>query len=194
MEDWSEESDSRFNDAEEENTEYDLSVKSDRIAGTHIEEIKHVGDVNQSLESNKAEEVALVEQSEQIKRHNKLKEDHKVSTEKILSIKESWKKSVEEIELLKHQLCKLSKNLEIEKIDHALTQLELTKVKSCKTMVKKLVSERGNGNKTGLGFTHESMPESITNTVPENFNTIDHSPENEARLKEFLKKKSDDKH
>ncbi|KAK1429852.1 hypothetical protein QVD17_12124 [Tagetes erecta] len=52
-------------------------------------------------------------------RHNKLKDDHKVSTEKILSIQESWKKSLEEIELLKQQLSKLSKNLELEKIAHA---------------------------------------------------------------------------
>ncbi|KAK1434276.1 hypothetical protein QVD17_00012 [Tagetes erecta] len=58
-------------------------------------------------------------------------------------------------------------------------------------MVKQMVSERGNKNKTRLGFTNEPMPESITNTLPENFNTNDHSPENKARLKEFLKKKSD---
>ncbi|KAK1406417.1 hypothetical protein QVD17_41714 [Tagetes erecta] len=49
----------------------------------------------------------------------------------------------------------------------------------------------GNKNKTGLGFTHEPMPESTTNTLPDNLNTNDHFPENEARLKEFLKKKSD---
>ncbi|KAK1429881.1 hypothetical protein QVD17_12190 [Tagetes erecta] len=61
-------------------------------------------------------------------------------------------------------------------------------------MVEKLVSERGNKRKTGLGFSNESMPKSITNTLPENFNTNDHSPENEERLKEFLRKKSDDEH
>ncbi|KAK1427916.1 hypothetical protein QVD17_16655 [Tagetes erecta] len=55
------------------------------------------------------------------KRHNKLKEDHKISTEKFLSIQESWKKSLKEIESLKHQLSKLSKNFESEKIAHALT-------------------------------------------------------------------------
>ncbi|KAK1415295.1 hypothetical protein QVD17_31073 [Tagetes erecta] len=125
------------------------------------------------------------------KRHNKLKVYHKVSTKKILSIQESWKKSLEEIELLKHQLSEHSKNLELEKIAHAVTQVELTKVKSCKTMVKEMVNEGGNKNKTGLGFTNEPMPESITNTLPDNFNTNDHSPEKEARLKEFLKKKSD---
>ncbi|KAK1424554.1 hypothetical protein QVD17_19886 [Tagetes erecta] len=36
--------------------------------------------------------------SKEEKKHNKLKEDHKISTEKILSIQESWKKSLEEIE------------------------------------------------------------------------------------------------
>ncbi|KAK1432113.1 hypothetical protein QVD17_09004 [Tagetes erecta] len=41
------------------------------------------------------------------RRHNKLKEDHKISTEKILSIQESWKKSLEEIESLKHQLSEI---------------------------------------------------------------------------------------
>ncbi|KAK1406145.1 hypothetical protein QVD17_41432 [Tagetes erecta] len=109
----------------------------------------------------------------------------------IFSIQESWKKSLEEIESLKHQFSKLSKNLETEKITHAKTQVELTKVKSCKTMVEEMVSERGKKNKTWLGFTHKPMPESITNTPPEIFNTNDHSPENEARLKEFLKMKSD---
>ncbi|KAK1424314.1 hypothetical protein QVD17_19641 [Tagetes erecta] len=58
-------------------------------------------------------------------------------------------------------------------------------------MVRQLVSERGNKNKTGHGFTYEPMPESITNTLPENINTHDQSPENEAKLKEFLRKKSD---
>ncbi|KAK1424443.1 hypothetical protein QVD17_19773 [Tagetes erecta] len=57
------------------------------------------------------------------KRHKKLKDDHKTSTKKILSIEESWKKSLEEIESLKHQLSKLSKNLETEKIAHAITQV-----------------------------------------------------------------------
>ncbi|KAK1419511.1 hypothetical protein QVD17_28683 [Tagetes erecta] len=33
--------------------------------------------------------------------------------------------------------------------------------------------------------------ESISNTLPENINTNDHSPENEPRLNEFLKRKSD---
>ncbi|KAK1414930.1 hypothetical protein QVD17_30695 [Tagetes erecta] len=132
--------------------------------------------------------------SKEGKRYNKLKEDHKISTEKILSIQESWKKSLEGIESLKHQLSEISKNFENEKIGHALTLVELSKAKSCKTMVQQLVSERGNKNKTRLGFTHERTPESITNTLPENFNTNDHSPENEVRLKEFLKKKSDEKH
>ncbi|KAK1407814.1 hypothetical protein QVD17_39441 [Tagetes erecta] len=53
--------------------------------------------------------------SKEEKRHNKLKEEHKVSTEKILSIQESWKKSLEEIESFKHQLSELSKNFENEK-------------------------------------------------------------------------------
>ncbi|KAK1427931.1 hypothetical protein QVD17_16684 [Tagetes erecta] len=88
----------------------------------------------------------------------------------------------------------LIKNFENERIAPALTQVELSKVKSCKIMVQQLVSESGNKIKTGLEFTHEPMPESITNTLPENFNTNDHSPENEARLKEFLKKKSHDEH
>ncbi|KAK1429974.1 hypothetical protein QVD17_12365 [Tagetes erecta] len=64
------------------------------------------------------------------KRHNKLNDDHEVSTEKILSVQDFWKKSIEEIELLKHQLAELSKNLELEKISHAVTQVELTKIMS----------------------------------------------------------------
>ncbi|KAK1414898.1 hypothetical protein QVD17_30660 [Tagetes erecta] len=120
--------------------------------------MNQVKDANLAVECNKAEEVALMAQSEKIKqiehyksysfriceklvkeekRHNKLKDDHKVSTIKILSIQESWKKSLEEIESLKHQESELSKNLEHEKISHAVTQVELTNVKSCKTMVKK---------------------------------------------------------
>ncbi|KAK1411562.1 hypothetical protein QVD17_38112 [Tagetes erecta] len=143
-------------------------------------------------------------QSEQIKVESSSSESEKPSNYVLLpeTVKaklcspecESWKKSLEEIESLKHQLSELSKNFENEKIAHALRQVELTKVKSCKTMVKQLVSERRNKNKTGLGFTHEPMPESITNTLSKNFNTNDHSPENEARLKEFLRKKSDDEH
>jgi len=39
---------------------------------------------------------------------------------------------------------------------------------------------------TGLGFSHEPIPESISNTLLENFNTNDHSPENKLKLKEFL--------
>ncbi|KAK1424288.1 hypothetical protein QVD17_19613 [Tagetes erecta] len=76
--------------------------------------------------------------SKEEKRHNKLKEDHKTSTEMILSIQKSWKKSLEEIESLKHQLSELSKNFKNEKIAHALTQVELSKVTSCKTMVQQL--------------------------------------------------------
>ncbi|KAK1413118.1 hypothetical protein QVD17_34885 [Tagetes erecta] len=227
--DWSEESDPKINDIEEEDDEYDWSDKSNPIAEFQAEEIIQAKDVNLSVEGNKSEEVALMAQSEQIKvessssdskkpsnfvplpetvkeklcspecaeqiehyrsysfricekltneekRHNKLKDDHKFSTEKILSIQVSWKKSLEEIELLNYQLSELSKNLELEKIIHAIAQVELTKVKSCKTMVKKMVSGRGNKNKAGLGFTHEPMPKSITNTLPNNFNTNDHSP------------------
>ncbi|KAK1428010.1 hypothetical protein QVD17_16828 [Tagetes erecta] len=117
------------------------------------------------------------------KKHKKLKEDHKISDEKILSLQESRKKSMSEIELLKHPLTEITKNLELEKAAHASTQVELANIKSCKTMVKQMVSERGNKNKTGLGFTHEHMVESILNTLPNKFNTNDHSPENEARLR-----------
>ncbi|KAK1419416.1 hypothetical protein QVD17_28583 [Tagetes erecta] len=35
------------------------------------------------------------------------------------------------------------------------------------------------------------MPKSVSNTLPENFNTNDHSPENEEKLKDFQKKKSE---
>ena len=40
-------------------------------------------------------------------------------------------------------------------------------------------------NKAGLGFTHEPMPESITNTLLETFNPLDHSPENKEKFKEL---------
>ncbi|KAK1415027.1 hypothetical protein QVD17_30796 [Tagetes erecta] len=85
----------------------------------------------------------------------------------------------------------MTKNFEEEKVAHAVTQVELTKVKSCKTMVRQLVSERGNKNKQGLGFTHEPMPKSITQTLPENFNEFDHSPENERKFKEIQRGKSE---
>ncbi|KAK1431896.1 hypothetical protein QVD17_08674 [Tagetes erecta] len=85
----------------------------------------------------------------------------------------------------------MTKNFEQEKVAHAVTQVELTKVKSCKNMVKQLVNERGNKNKTGLGFTHEPMPKSITQTLPENFNEFDHSPENERKFKEIQRSKSE---
>ncbi|KAK1419520.1 hypothetical protein QVD17_28694 [Tagetes erecta] len=85
----------------------------------------------------------------------------------------------------------MTKNFEQEKVAHAVTQVELTKVKSCKTMVKQLISERGNKTKTGLGFTHEPMPNSITQTLPENFNEFDHSPENERKFKEIQRSKSE---
>ncbi|MGS7221166.1 hypothetical protein ACQ7OT_11505, partial [Micrococcus luteus] len=113
--------------------------------------------------------------------HEQLKIDHKISDEKILSLKESWNKTLKELELVTKQLEEMTKNFEQEKVAHAVTQVELKKVKSCKTMVEQLVNERGNKNKTGLGFTHEPMPKSITRTLPENFNEFDHSPENERK-------------
>ncbi|KAK1406291.1 hypothetical protein QVD17_41584 [Tagetes erecta] len=63
-EDWSEESDPRFDGAEEE---YDWSDKSDPIVEIQTKEINHVEDVNLSVEFNKVEEVALVAQPKQIK-------------------------------------------------------------------------------------------------------------------------------
>ncbi|KAK1429938.1 hypothetical protein QVD17_12293 [Tagetes erecta] len=74
--------------------------------------------------------------------HEQLKIDHKISDEKILSLKESWNKTLKELELVTKQLEEMTKNFEQEKVAHAVTQVELTKVKSCKTMVKQLVSER----------------------------------------------------
>ncbi|KAK1429984.1 hypothetical protein QVD17_12378 [Tagetes erecta] len=35
------------------------------------------------------------------------------------------------------------------------------------------------------------MPEFITNTLPENFNPLDHSPENKEKVKEFKRNNSD---
>ncbi|KAK1421848.1 hypothetical protein QVD17_24520 [Tagetes erecta] len=125
------------------------------------------------------------------KNHEQLKIDHKIADEKILSLKESWKKTLKELELVTKQLEEMTKNFEQEKVAHAVTQVELTKVKSCKTMVKQLVSERGNKSKLGLGFTHEPMPKSITQTLPENFNEFDHSPENERKFKEIQRSKSE---
>ncbi|KAK1424228.1 hypothetical protein QVD17_19549 [Tagetes erecta] len=110
---------------------------------------------------------------------------------KILSLKESWNKTLKELELVTKQLEEMTKNFEQEKVAHAVTQVELTKVKSCKTMVKQLINERGNKTKTGLGFTHEPMPNSITQTLPENFNEFDHSPENELKFKEIQRSKSE---
>ncbi|KAK1421788.1 hypothetical protein QVD17_24420 [Tagetes erecta] len=123
--------------------------------------------------------------------HEQLKIDHKISNEKILSLKESWNKTLKDLELVTKQLEEMTKNFEQEKVSHAVTQVELTKVKSCKNMVKQLISERGNKNKTGLGFTHEPMPKSITQTLPENFNEFDHSPENERKFKEIQRSKSE---
>ncbi|KAK1413101.1 hypothetical protein QVD17_34863 [Tagetes erecta] len=76
------------------------------------------------------------------------------------------------------------------KIAHAATEVELTKMKSSKAILEKLISDRKE-NRTGLGFTHEPMPKSITNTLPENFNEFDHSPENEQRFKEIQRSKSE---
>ncbi|KAK1427853.1 hypothetical protein QVD17_16551 [Tagetes erecta] len=125
------------------------------------------------------------------KLHEQLKIDHKIADEKILSLKESWNKTLTELELKTKQLEEMTKNFEQEKVAHAVTQVELTKVKSCKNMVKQLVKERGNKTKTGLGFTHEPMPNSITQTLPENFNEFDHSPENERKFKEIQRGKSE---
>ncbi|KAK1414966.1 hypothetical protein QVD17_30732 [Tagetes erecta] len=123
--------------------------------------------------------------------HEQLKLDHKIANEKILSLKESWNKTLKELELITKQLEEMTKNFEEEKVAHAVTQVELTKVKSCKTLVKQLISERGNKNKQGLGFTHEPMPKSITQTLPENFNEFDHSPENERKFKQIQRRKSE---
>ncbi|KAK1431920.1 hypothetical protein QVD17_08717 [Tagetes erecta] len=123
--------------------------------------------------------------------HEQLKIDHKISDEKILSLTESWNKTLKELELVTKQLEEMTKNFEQEKVEHAVTQVELKKVKSCKTMVEQLVNERGNKNKTGLGFTHEPMPNSITQTLPENFYEFDHSPENERKFKEIQRSKSE---
>ncbi|KAK1441343.1 hypothetical protein QVD17_07191 [Tagetes erecta] len=129
--------------------------------------------------------------SQHEKLHEKLKIDHKISDEKILSLTESWNKTLKELEIVTKQLEEMTKNFEQEKVAHAVTQVELKKVKSCKTMVEQLINERGNKNKTGLGFTHEPMPNSITQTLPENFNEFDHSPENERKFKEIQRSKSE---
>ncbi|KAK1432036.1 hypothetical protein QVD17_08923 [Tagetes erecta] len=76
----------------------------------------------------------------------------------------------------------MTKALESEKIAHSATQVDLTKVKSSKAILAKLVSERKE-NKDGLGFKHEPMPESITNTLPENINPHEN--------KEYERKKSE---
>ncbi|KAK1431847.1 hypothetical protein QVD17_08576 [Tagetes erecta] len=80
--------------------------------------------------------------------------------------------------------------LEAEKIAHAATQANLTKVKSSKAILAKFVSEQ-KYNKVGFGLTHEPMPESIANTLPESFNPLDHSPENEERFKDIHRNKSE---
>ncbi|KAK1431853.1 hypothetical protein QVD17_08592 [Tagetes erecta] len=80
-------------------------------------------------------------------------------------------------------------NLKNAKISHASTQLDMEKSKSSKPIVEKLVSERNKNTKTRLGFTHEPIPKSVSNTLHENFNTHDHS--NKAKLKEFQKKRSE---
>ncbi|KAK1431902.1 hypothetical protein QVD17_08688 [Tagetes erecta] len=178
-EDWPGRNDPKSTDVEEEDDEYDWSDKSDPIPEIEAEEMKHGHDNNLLGKGNKDEEVALMAQSEQIKSvqsklniidniHSEFVTDCQKKKSDITNLKmiikfqlkkilqDSWKKSLGEIESLKHQLSELSKNFENEKIAHALTQGELTKKENC--------------------------------------NTNDHSPENEARLKEFLRKKSDDEH
>ncbi|KAK1419594.1 hypothetical protein QVD17_28799 [Tagetes erecta] len=83
----------------------------------------------------------------------------------------------------------MTKALESEMIAHAATQVDLTEVKSSKAILAKLVSERKD-NKAGLGLTYEPMPKSITNTLPENFNPSDHSPENKEKFKKFKRNNS----
>ncbi|KAK1429748.1 hypothetical protein QVD17_11966 [Tagetes erecta] len=78
----------------------------------------------------------------------------------------------------------MTKALESEKLAYAATQVDITKVKSSKVILAKLISE-WKDNKAGLGFAHEPMPESITNTLLENFNPLDHSPESKEKFKEF---------
>ncbi|KAK1431908.1 hypothetical protein QVD17_08700 [Tagetes erecta] len=168
-EDWPGRNDPKSTDVEEEDDEYDWSDKSDPIPEIEAEEMKHGHDNNLLVKGNKDEEVALMAQSEQIKVESSSSKSEKPSNcvplretvkAKLSSpeciLQDSWKKSLGEIESLKHQLSELSKNFKNEKIAHALTQVELTKKENC--------------------------------------NTNDHSPENEARLKEFLRKKSDDEH
>ena len=119
--------------------------------------------------------------------HNKLKKEHQISTEKILSIQTSWNQTLTELENVTSQLTELTKNFEAEKVAHAKVKVDLEKVKSSKSLTEKLLSQKNNNtkfNKPGLGFTHEPMPESVTNTLPENFNTHDYSSENKAKLKE----------
>ncbi|KAK1406331.1 hypothetical protein QVD17_41625 [Tagetes erecta] len=82
----------------------------------------------------------------------------------------------------------MTKAFQSENIAHAATHVDLTKVKSSKAILAKLVSKRKE-NKASLGFTHKPIPESITNTLPENFNPLDHSPENKEKFKEFQRKK-----
>ncbi|KAK1421873.1 hypothetical protein QVD17_24567 [Tagetes erecta] len=76
-EDWSEENDPRFNDAEEDDTEYDLSAKSDPIVEDQSEEITQVEEVKQTMTSNKVEEVALMAKSKQIKVESSSSESEK---------------------------------------------------------------------------------------------------------------------
>ncbi|KAK1429900.1 hypothetical protein QVD17_12228 [Tagetes erecta] len=59
--------------------------------------------------------------------HEQLKIDDKIADEKILSLKESWNKTLKELELVTKQLEEMTKNFEQEKVAHAVTQVELTK-------------------------------------------------------------------
>ncbi|KAK1414984.1 hypothetical protein QVD17_30750 [Tagetes erecta] len=70
MSHWSEESDLKFKDVEEEDDEYDWSDKSDSIAETQAKDMIQTEDVNLLVEGTKYEEVALTAQSEQLKIQN----------------------------------------------------------------------------------------------------------------------------
>ncbi|KAK1419515.1 hypothetical protein QVD17_28688 [Tagetes erecta] len=183
---------------EEEEDEYDWSDKSDPIADIQAEDMIQTEEVNLSVEDTKSEEVALMAQSEQLKVESSFSNYDKPTN--YVPLAEVEKENLcspecaQQTEHYRKYSFRICKKLAKEEKGHNKIkddQKNWQRLKVIKRMVKQMVSERGNKDKTGLGFTHQPMPESISNTLPDNFNTNDHSPENKAKLQEFLKKKSD---
>ncbi|KAK1441042.1 hypothetical protein QVD17_06878 [Tagetes erecta] len=126
---WSEEGDCQVvNEISEDSEDYDWSAKSDPTDESESE-IALMATSEESFSSAESNQPKV--SIELPPNYVPLPDD----------VKESWNKTLKELELSNKQLEEMTKNFELEKIAHAATKVELTKMESSKAILAKSKSE-----------------------------------------------------